>query len=258
MGAGNIDDAASASNLTDPFLLLGESVSSCDKNREDGKDVYVTVTSEAILDFRQRFDVVEARKDVNSLFRCFCRILVHYRLIPGNQSYSVMSMRSLLATHFRSNHEKLKKIGGFSFGWNCDSYCNDITNGSEPGKNLMISTFVDLFPVEVCVYTSGQNEDEPDFHLCTFRTAAGTQQVKHRATLLREIEYYTDDENSNSECCGNLNFHWVRDRNPTDSAFISIHDPLPRGTLFSSVHNDMQDHIKILPGADGKTCDAQW
>ena len=256
------DDDSGAPKSTNLPLLLGSSVSFCEQNHEDGKAVHGTVASKAIQDFRQRFDVVEVPKNGHSLFTCFIRILEHFDLGPANKSLSVKNMRSLLANHFGKNHERF--TGGVTFEWNSDSYCNGITDGSEPGttqSDLMISTFVDLFPVEVRVYTMGQSEDQPDFHLCTFGRAAGTQKVKHRATLLREIEYSTDtddEEDSDSECCENLNFHWVRNRNPTDSAFNSIHDPLPRGTLFSSAHIDMQDHIIFSTGADGKTCDADW
>lgn len=256
------DDASGAPKRTNPPLLLGSSVSSCEQNHEDDKTVHGTVASKAIQDFRQRFDVVEVPKNGDSLFSCFIRIVEHFELGPINNSLSVKNMRSLLASHFGKNHERF--TGDVTCEWNSDSYCNGITDGSEPGTtqaDLMISTFVDLFPVEVLVYTTGQSEDQPDFYLCTFGTAAGTQQVKHRATLLREIEFSTDtsdEEDSDSECCENLNFHWVRNRNPPDSVFHSIHDPLPRDTLFSSEHVAMQDHIKISRGADGKTCDADW
>ena len=256
------DDNSGAPKRTNSPLLLGSSVSSCEQNHEDGKAVHGAVVSKTIQYFRQRFDVVEVPKNENSLFRCFIQILEHFHLGPVSRSLSVKNMRSLLATHFGKNHERF--TGGATREWNSDSFCTDITNGCELDTTqaaLMISTFVDLFPVEVRVYTTGQSEDQPDFYLCTFGIAADSQLMKHRATLLREIEFSTDttdEEDSGSECCENVNFHWVRNRNPTDSAFNSIHDPLPRDTLFSSEHIAMQDHIKILPGVDGKTCDADW
>ena len=256
------DDNSGVPTRTNSPLLIGSSVSSCEQNHEDGKAVHGTVVSKTIQYFRQRFDVVEVPKNPDSLFRCFIQILEHFHLDPISRSLTIKNMRSLLATHFGKNHERF--TGGATREWNSDSYCSAITNGCEPDTTLaalMISTFVDLFPVEVREYTTGQSEDQPDFYLCTFGIAAGTQLVKHRATLLREIEFSTDntdEEDSGSECCENLNFHWVRNRNPPESAFHSIHDPLPRDTLFSSEHIAMQDHIKISPGADGKTCDADW
>ncbi len=189
-------------------------------------------TPTPLTPFRERYWVIESdacEEECNSLFNCFIRILVHFKLVSTNDVATCAEIRTILSAHIR------KKDGKFPGAGIDDvtSFCDGISSGKFNGTCPVICAFVDLYPIEIVVYYE-DNEKEPLFFF------SDEDEVKHRATLL--CNGCSCERDSSDDETPNEHYNWVRNTRPPVSNFGSIHGwKLPRQTDFMLA--PMQAHI---------------